>query len=450
MKNCVQVLLFAALLGCGQSKGVQSGVGPHEDDAKPSPKPAPDEMLKSTGAGYVSPKGTLRECLGRLIFDVAEPVQWPTFIGKNSTNIFSSIFSEKIYVVNDQMVVQGVRIAVVGPATDSIKEVVHAGTPWAKIERHNGYIRERSKYLDRLRKRKEKSDKVRMEIDESEADIIGWEKVKSQTNAKYERVHLPLPDSEAYWTSEEEGGAGRVSNYSIYRAYLTRGDFVYVFESVSELTAKMSKQTHMQEFLEVLSRFRPRKATEIPTELGVCLPYGFIADDGKMISDIKQSFRWPDAPGVFYSIQTGNATPQNTKAAALTAVAAAMAARYAMANGDETKPVLTHQIGPKLTKIGGLRASQGGFALKITRSGQPAYDVYDVFTGYSGWPGTSVLPFVLIEMSTRTMEQIPELKQNPPPFSQSMDRLDRLLKSTYLRPTNPLMPEFAAVQNLKQ
>jgi hypothetical protein len=445
MKYCIQVLWFAVLLGCDQSMGGESPDGPGHADAQPSRKPTSEEMLEATGGDYVSPKGILRECLGRLVFDIADPVQWPTFIGRDAANMFSSMFSDNLYSKDDAMVVQGVHIAVVETTTESARERIRAGTPWARIERHDGYIKERSEYLGRLHKLKEKSAKVRIEIEDAEIAINEWEKVKREMQDKYERVHLPLAKSEAYWTSREGRGTGSPS-YSIYRAYLTRGEFVFVFESVAELSSVMTKQIHNKQFLEILAKFRPRNANEIPAELGLCVPYGFIADDGRMISDIKQSIRWRDAPGVLYTIQTGNSTPKNTKTPALTAIATAMAAKYAMASGEESKPELTHQIGPTLTKIGGLPASQGGFALKITRYGQPAFEVYDVFTGYSGWWGTSVLPFVLVEMSTRTIEQMPELKQNPPPFRQSMDRLDRLLKSTHLRSTSPLMPEFAAMQ----
>jgi hypothetical protein len=66
-----------------------------------------------------------------------------------------------------------------------------------------------------------------------------------------------------------------------------------------------------------------------------------------------------------------------------------------------------------------------------------------VFTGYSGWLGTAVLPYILVEMRTVTKAQAPELKQNPPPFKQSMERLELMLKSMRWRPTNPSMSEFA-------
>jgi hypothetical protein len=135
----------------------------------------------------------------------------------------------------------------------------------------------------------------------------------------------------------------------------------------------------------MVGRFRPRKSGEIPTDLGVCFPYGFIADDGKMITDIKQSLRWEDAPGVIYSIQTGNVTERNTKSATIRALGSALAAKAALKGDGGEHAVLTQQVGPVLTRIGGLRASQGGFALRISNPGREPFEVYNVFTGYSGW-----------------------------------------------------------------
>jgi hypothetical protein len=67
---------------------------------------------------------------------------------------------------------------------------------------------------------------------------------------------------------------------------------------------------------------------------------------------------------------------------------------------------------------------------------------YTVFTGYSGWLGRAVLPYILFEFGSCSMEQAPELKQNPPPFNSSYARQETLLKSTHLRPTEPALPEL--------
>jgi hypothetical protein len=52
------------------------------------------------------------------------------------------------------------------------------------------------------------------------------------------------------------------------------------------------------------------------------------------------------------------------------------------------------------------------------------------------------LPFIFVELNTTTMNMAPELKQNPPPFKQSMGRYEALLKSIRLRPTTPPMPDM--------
>ncbi len=204
-----------------------------------------------------------------------------------------------------------------------------------------------------------------------------------------------------------------------------------------------AKEKHGKQFVAMLAKFRPRKANEIPTELGVCIPHGFIADDGKTATDIKQSLRWPDAPGVLYTIHTGTVDERKMKTSLITAAGSAAVGLLGSYAESEVKPFVTERIGPRPYQIGGLKASQGGVALKISRPGKKPFEAYNVFTGYSGWLGTEALPYILVEMSTRTMEQAQELKQNPPPFQQSMGRLEILLKSTRLRPTTPLMPDLA-------
>ncbi|MDB5919063.1 MAG: hypothetical protein JWR40_3297 [Massilia sp.] len=341
------------------------------------------------------------------------------------------------------------RIAVVGPTTPTTLKRAYSDAPWAKIERHKQYINESAAYAKRLHGEKNVSKRTQKEIADTEKDIRDWENAIKETELKYENFVLPFPDSRAFWNGIDSNGDG-ILTHSLYRAYLYRSEYAYIFESEVELIEGMTKERHQQHyFLDMVGRFRPRKSGEIPTDLGVCFPYGFIADDGKMITDIKQSLRWEDAPGVIYSIQTGNVTERNTKSATIRALGSALAAKAALKGDGGEHAVLTQQVGPVLTRIGGLRASQGGFALRISNPGREPFEVYNVFTGYSGWGGSAVLPFILIEMSTRTMEQAPELKTNPPPFRQSMDRLQTLLKSARLRPTTPSMPDIVALQEKK-
>lgn len=448
MKLRIRIILLVMLTGCGPSTGQDRSNPLPDDEVRYTEKLTADDVRRARGDGYTSPAGVQQECLGRLVFDVGQSVQWPTYVNKNGSFIFSSLYGEKVFDQGDGIAVQNVRIAVVGPTTPTTIKRVHSDTPWAKIDRHKKYINESASYLKRLRGEKDVSTRTKKEIVDTEKDIRDWESVIRETESSYENFVLPFSDSRAFWKGSDSRGDG-ILTHSLYRAYLYRSEYTYVFESKVELTDGMTKERHKQQFLDIVGRFRPRKAGEIPAGLGVCFPYGFIADDGKMITDIKQSLRWEDAPGVIYSIQTGNVTERNTKSATIRALGSAMAAKAALKGNGGEHAVLTHQVGPVLTKIGGLRASQGGFALRISTPGRDPFEVYNVFTGYSGWGGSAVLPFILIEMSTRTMEQAPDLKSNPPPFRQSMNRLETLLKSTRLRPTTPLMPDIVALQEKK-
>lgn len=436
--------LIGMLLGCSPSKSQDSVDLGRRQEARSERLPSKPELLRALGGEYASPAGIQHECIGRLIFDLDGAVQWPTGVGADSTYVFSSVFSGNVFDQGDGVAVQNVRIAVVGPTSQTTKRVVD-GTPWAQINRFKQLIEESVAYLAKLRLEKVKSRRILRSIEQEERSIKSWQNAIKETQEKFEAVVFPFADSQGYWTSEDINRDGTAS-HSIYRAYFTRGSFVYVFESIAELTEEMTKKLHMEKFINILERFRPRDVGEIPRDLGVCFPHGFLSDDGNMITDIKQSLRWIDAPGVIYSIQTGNSTEKNSKNAMIRALGTAAAARSALASDGGEKGVLLHQVGPVLTKIGALPASQGGFGIRVSKAGQAPVEVYDVFTGYSGWRGTAVLPFILIEMSTRTMDNAPELTQNPPPFKQSMDRLETLLKSIRLRPTTPSMPELARLK----
>lgn len=443
---CVRIVLLLSMLGCTPSKGNDSKTVSTDDVERPSRKPTAEEMLRASGEGYISPVGVRRECLGRLVFDVIGPPEWPTYISRDPTYLFSSKFSESLYDIGDKISVDNVSIAVIGPISKTTLDRIRSSTPWAQIGWNKEYIKRNMDYIERLRGEKVQSKSAQREISESEASIARGQQAINETLATYEDVTVPFTESEGFWRAEQSRDDW--PRYSVYRIYLRRGEFVYVFESATELTKEMTKEAHKQRFVELLKNFRPRKANEIPTDLGVCIPHGFIADRGELITDIKQSMRWPDAPGVLYSVRTANSTPKNNKAAFITAIGTAMAAKTKSVDG--VKPTLTHQIGPRMTKIGGLPSSQGGFAMRIDERGKKTFEVYNVFTGYSGWWGTAVLPYISVEMSTRTIDQVSELKSNPPPFKQSMERLDMFLRSTYIRPTNPLMPDFTQIQREKR
>lgn len=52
---------------------------------------------------------------------------------------------------------------------------------------------------------------------------------------------------------------------------------------------------------------------------------------------------------------------------------------------------------------------------------------------------------IRLNLRSFTREQELSLKSYPPPFEESLERLDAVLKSIGLRPTNPVMPELKGV-----
>jgi hypothetical protein len=294
--------------------------------------------------------------------------------------------------------------------------------------------------MDRERKNIKDREAALKNIEDSEDWIRGWEKTIRDIRAEFEPFDPGLPASQGYWTSTYYGN-DETNLYSVLRAYLTRGDYIYIFESEEKMKSPSDKEAHKRNFSSMLAKFRTRAPNEIPTEPGVCLPYGFIPDDGRTVVEFKQTLRYPDAPGVLYTIETGTVHPRRLKSSAVTAMAHAIINPPPTSDENEVRPVVTERIAPRVIKMGGLKAIQGGTVLKAG-TGTDQYEIYSVFSGYSGWLGTMVLPYILVEMKTVNRERAPEIKQNPPPFKQSKDRLDRILSSMRWRPTTPPMSEF--------
>jgi hypothetical protein len=433
------VLLLSA--GCGPSHGQAAPATSVADAPAPSRPPSAKDLLEASAPNYASPAGMKQDCLGRLVFDVASPVQWPTFYDGDSS-LFSGLFSQRVFDRGDEMRFGRTRIAVIGPADAAIGKDVLALTPWVRIAELKARIKETHAAIGELKKANVKSERWSSDLRSAEEQVQEWETSIKEKQDKFEAFDPGLPNSLGYW-SKEALTPDDAKFYSILRAYLMRDHYIYVFESHREIGKATDKDEHKQEFTALLKQFRVRKANEVPTELGVCVPHGFIADDGKTVTDFKQSLRWADAPGVLYTIQTGNVQPRKLKSTVMLAAARAGLGTFGSGEEAQVTPFVTQRIGPRPYKIGGLTSEQGGVALTVKKAGQENYEAYTVFTGYSGWLGTAVLPFILVDMNTIAKHQAPELKQNPPPFKQSMKRLELLLKSMRLRASKPSMPELA-------
>lgn len=428
------VLIF--LLGCGRSHGQASSQRNSSENVKS--KPDATALVAITAPAYKIPAAGLQECLGRVVFEVGAGVQWPTFY--NGDNDFSRTFSPHVFDSADLMNFGRVKIAVFEASDQETINQVKDELPEFSIRRIEGYIREARQFLDEMKSGKRTSVNPDWAISRKNSAIEGWNREISDLKTQYFEFDPQVPGGEGYGKTISLGGS-REDNYSELRAFIVRGKYISMFESVRPL-ALMTKENHAQEFVRFLKNFRHRAEYEIPTEIGVCIPYGFIRDDGRTLVDIKQSFRMPDAPGVLYTIHTGS-NEILRRSPAREATSFASVGKMGTEEDVRVAPFITERIDPRPYKIGGMTGLQGGVAARIVEAGAPPYETYQIFTGYSGWPAVESLPFILVELNTTTMFMAKELKQNPPPFKQSWGRLEKLLRSMRLRPTSPTMPGLA-------
>ena len=379
-----------------------------------------------------------QECLGRIAWSVNANFQLPTNYDGGIGYSFWNSFSRKVFNESDATRIGVYRIAVFEANSAEQELKIRSEMPAATIEQYRSYIRNYEEILKNLRKEGNQPDHV---IDQYRRGVSEYHSTIDQIRRERYPFDPGIPDSEGFGRNIADGGSNS-DNYSVYRAYVKRGKYIFIFESTREIDGPEFKKNHEGEFAAFLKKFRPRAANEIPSEIGLCVPFGFIQDDGTTESAITQSFRMPDAPGVIYTIETGSHARSRT-VPAIKAIGTASVGEMGTAEEEEIKTSITERIGPRAAKIGGLSATQGGVAARIAEPGIEPYETYQVFTGYSGFPDAEALPFIHVKMSTVTMQMAPELKQNPPPFKQSLQRYESLLQGIYLRPTTPAMPDFA-------
>ena len=453
-RACVSTLLLVVLVtGCQPSNSQEPRSTAEErlEDGYVVPKPNAKQLLESTAPGYVTPNSTKQECLGRLVFDVLKPVEWPVVNGSRSETFEGRFFSENVHDGNDRLRVGNVDIATVKiDRTSNLQNFTggHENGKLYRIKELISDIAQRQESADDRQKRLDTASiENRKDIEGARADdlqaIKELQADLALTRDAWGAVPLGISDSYGFWkvlSRDHSDAEKNIPRTSIFYAYIERNGYIYAFRS----EAKLDKTTHQKEFLAVLKHFRPRAAGEIPKDLGICIPYGFIADDGKSTIFNRMSIRYDDAPGVLYTIQTSNVDPRlGPETATLTAAGRALAGHIGGYEKELVDKYVTKKIGPQIVKIGALAAQQGGFAAqKPDKEGKPM-NVYSVFTGYGGWQNTFVLPSILVDMRSYTQLEAPELTVNPPPFEQSMTRLDALLRSIRLRPTVPPMPELA-------
>jgi hypothetical protein len=403
--------LLALLPGCGPQAG-------HEAAEQP-PAPSADELRRAAHPGYVPTPGSRQECLGRLVFEAPKDMEWgiaPHDLRGHSSFRFAE--AENMHGPQDMVSVASVRIFVASNATWNTIERMQTDPASGKhisIHRYRNDIEtghRRKARLEAVLKDPslninnydtstypESIKKIEKTIRDDEASIAMIER-------HWQPMDLGLPDALGY-------AAG-----STFYAFLLRDGRAYQF-----MDSRGSDETPFEErkaaFFRLLRNFRTRALYEVPTEPGVCIPYGFIADDGTGYVHAEVSLRHRDRPGVIYSLGSRVIDGQGYfgEAPMLTAAARSAGVVSAAAGVGAT----ARAVGPRPASIGALEGWQGGAVVNLAAPGEPPVWNYSVYTGYAGYPQSRILPSIRVELRSflKTPEKPPRPKPAPPNFREN-------------------------------
>ncbi|MEJ2426689.1 MAG: T6SS immunity protein Tli4 family protein, partial [Candidatus Thiodiazotropha sp.] len=405
----ITAVLVSLLTGCGPG---QATSGPENEQQSERA----EAIRLAADTDHKIPKGMRQECLGRHVFDVRPDFEWgvPPLSFSNTEGMHTG-FGELLFP-EWGMSVDGVQLGVASDGTleeaqglaksmiSTEKNIIHGE------ERELEGRRRRSKTLQELKATDDSEDLLKaIEINRERIHSLEQSIALRKERLGKDTLDINLPDSAGYSLT----------------AYLVRNGMFYTVGGVpvSDRPAPPAHYTRTeakQWLITWLNRFRPRALFEIPTEPGVCFPYGFIADEGAFAHDLYASFRYADAPGVFYHLHSKTVGEKGPEPMFVQTAARALASQlnYRAAEAH------SRSIGPRKVKIGALPAEQGGYELNYPSEDDRPVKTYSVFTGRGGKRGSMALPDLSVEMESYVPEQSAEITTDPPPLDESMERLE--------------------------
>lgn len=392
----------------------------------PRPAPTEQDIASAYHPTYKAAAGTRSECLGRLVFEVpAKPAfEWGLPRGARTNE---EILGFSRILNGGQDAIRLANVAVVITAQASLETI-------REMQRSTGV--DKSIALQDF----DENIRIKTRIARNRAEALNTQEVKAnpqqyadyekdlrerqQELADYQRRRQNLDKD---WHPTDWGlpqSTGYIAGPTLY-AFVLRGGFAFQFMSTGG-EGEAPFEQRLAAFKDLLSRFEYRPLYQVPTKPGLCIPHGFINDNGDGHFSAEVSYRFTDSPGVIYTLATAvegerNFNPNEPllEATARSTVAGLIGNGY----GRKLKA-----LGPKGTSIGARSGVLGGI---YTTEGVPGYSVY---AGTRGWDHSQVLPFISLNMRSFDRETAPEdLKVNPPPFAQSMKRFEMTLGSLRTR-----------------
>lgn len=414
------MMSFLGLSACQPSgaQDAQSARDPNEQDVDSAYHPS-----------YRPPAGTRSECLGRLVFEVPDK---PMFVWglrrlPTSDEYPSLGFSRILQGGQDMMHLANVAVVVMSQAQRStilqMQDIVDTSKAIAAHELDyniKGDLSAAESLEEQMSHSEIQSDPE--QLAKYKADAAHFR--KSAEDRRSSKIGLAK-----HWHPTDWGlpnSLGYIAGPTLY-AFILRNGYAFQFMSTGG-EGDPPFEERLAAFKSLLQRFEYRPLYQVPTKPGLCIPYGFIADDGQGHFSGEVSYRYADSPGVIYTLGTGVEDEQNFRAnePMLEATArSTVAGLMGNAAGRKLKA-----LGPKSVNIGARSGTMGGIT---TTEGKPGYSVY---AGTSGWSHSKVLVPISLNMRSFDRETVPgEIKVDPPPFAQSLRRFELTLGSMRTRHT---------------
>ncbi|WPN32698.1 hypothetical protein QMK54_13515 [Pseudomonas sp. P5_109] len=241
-------------------------------------------LLLVTQQAYANP--SFNECLGRINFESTDRFEWATFRIEHSkiNSPGGHAFSKNIYAVSDY----------VSYDYDELTIRISDITTREKFDRaRNAILYQSEAYKDHLRDRLRTNERLLQSIKRMNysADIIKNQENEIKTleedikKTKTYEHQLDIPDAHILGSKETP-----------YEFLLWRNNRVFYFH--------MNKpaENAAQRIKDLAARFEARDLYQVPSGPGVCMPYGFIHDDGKTGFSVKNSLRFTSTPNVIMSL----------------------------------------------------------------------------------------------------------------------------------------------------
>ena len=238
------------------------------------------------GAQSAWAESKLQECLGRMRFQSPEKFEWATFAieRSNMKSAGGHVFSKNVHAVSDFVSYNyddlTIRVSDITTRENFDRErnaIIHETELYKKNLEED--LKTNERLLETIKRMKYSADIVK----NHENEITKLEDQIRQTKT-YEH-DLGIPDSHVLGSKETP-----------YEFLLWRNNRVFYFN--------MNKpaENSAQRIKDLAARFEARDLYQVPEGPGVCMPYGFIHDDGKTGFSVKNSLRFTSTPNVIMSL----------------------------------------------------------------------------------------------------------------------------------------------------